>query len=148
MIFQASIQGPQGWDLLMHWILERVKKTKKTKKRKRSKSLDDTENQIFIEEKNGEKTKSLPSLPIVVLEVPSPENSRISTPVRTRPCLSRASSVRVSPDNFLFGNRMPQRASPMSKSMRDFCPRQNTIAGSTAYSRHQLNLNIRQPQLG
>ena len=52
MIFQASIQGPQGLDLLMHWILERVKKTKKTKKRKACKSLDDTENKISIEEKD------------------------------------------------------------------------------------------------
>ena len=133
----------------MHWILERVKKTRKTKKRKRSKSLDNTENQTFTEVKESEKTKSLPDLPTVVLEVPSPDHSRMPTPIRSRPLLSRASSMRVTPENILFENRMSQRTSSVSKSMRDFGRRQNTIAGSTAYSRNHLNLNLspRQPQL-
>ena len=29
-LLQASIQGPQGWDLLLSWILERVKRPRRT----------------------------------------------------------------------------------------------------------------------
>ena len=93
---QANIQGPQGWDLIVNWIMERVKRTKNsTRWRKRSKSMYPTEGpDQEIEE--DDKSRSMPLLPIVTLETPSGLHSPVSFCSRaiSRPSLSRAGSLR------------------------------------------------------
>ena len=126
----------------MHWIIERVRKTKVKKKKKRSKSLDETEKCVTEDLKMNEKTKSLPSLPVVVLEIPSPEHKQIPSQSTLFPGLSRAASARSPFEMIGTRSRMEQNYFPISRSMRDFYPRQNTIAGSTAFSRTRLNQNV------
>ena len=98
-ISKASIQGPQGWDLIVNWIMERVKRTKKSARwRIRSKSLydttvgDETEMEEFYDD---DMSKSLPVLPRLVVETPSDASpSPVSSRSRSRPALPRPASLR------------------------------------------------------
>ena len=100
--FQASIQGPQGWDLVVNWIMERVKKTrKKSSKWRIMKSTSLFNNCRVEDDEDGEtqeddisRSRSMPMLPPrVMVESPSDPSPVTSRP-RSRHSVMRPSSLR------------------------------------------------------
>ena len=153
--FQASIQGPQGWDVVVNWIMERVKRTKKsTRWRMRSKSLYDIGSQKSEDEEEDDKSRSLPHLPIVLLETPSGATSPINTWSKTRSRPSMASlrqknlasqwkftildfsSLRSSQDRITDPWMLSLHHVRLARSMRDFSNQPHSLSSPATGMQH------------
>ena len=123
---EASIQGPQGWDLILNWIMERVKRTRRSRwrRRRRSKSKDREESFGMAED---DISRSVPLPPIVVLETPSGSTS----PIRdVRSTLSRASSLRSSNTTLRDPWMMSLHYVRNARSMREIYYYKQTMSAS------------------
>ena len=128
---EASIQGPQGWDLVVNWIMERVNRTRRTRWRKRRKSSHKPleESPALTEDDVSRRLPLLPLPPIVVLETPSGS----TTPIREGRCpssLSRASSLRSSQTTLRDPWLMSLHYVRNARSMRDIYHYKQTLSAS------------------
>ena len=128
---EASIQGPQGWDLVVNWIMERIKRTRTTRWRRRSKSHAKVkEEPVALSLTEDDVSRSLPIPPIVVLETPSGPTS----PIRDgRTGLSRASSLRSSNTTLRDPWIMSLHYVRNARSMREIYQFKQTLSASSNY---------------
>ena len=128
---EASIQGPQGWDLVVNWIMERINRTRRTRWRKRRKSHQKAveESPVLVEDDVSRRLPQLPLPPLVVLETPSGS----TTPLRECPgrsSLSRASSLRSSQTTLRDPWLMSLHYVRNARSMRDIYHYKQTLSAS------------------
>ena len=74
---QASIQGPQGWDIVTNWIVEKVRRTKRSTRWRR---------------RGPAPSVSRARLPILTVESPSGDNSPVT---EARNVTEKASALRA-----------------------------------------------------